>query len=59
MQLTRHSNVILKAVQGPKKSVFYGTHKKVIIKVTKMLNAGSVNNQMYNNAEYTKGVKKQ
>lgn len=56
MQLTQHSNVFLKAVLGPKK-VFYGTCTKGIIKIARMLNAGSVNHQMCNNGEYTKGGK--
>lgn len=57
MQLTQHSNMLLKAILGPKKVVFYGTGKKGIIKRTRMLNAGSVNNQMCNNGEYTRGEK--
>lgn len=48
--------MFLKAIQGPKNG-FSWHMKKGIIKITRLLNAGSVNNQTYNNAEYIKGEK--
>lgn len=58
MQLIQHSNMLLKAVLGTKKMVFYGTCKKGIIKITRMLNAGSVNT-MESTQEGKKAIKSQ